>query len=488
MKIQDVESKTGLDRATIRFYEKEGLVIPVRQENGYRIYSIADVQLIQKIKLLRHLGVSLSKIKSLQHGDSDLPQILDQQIVLLGNKIKDDSCARLVCMEMRNAGVKYGSLDAELYLKMLQESNYDNKSNYQEPVQKEAHPFRRYFARNLDLLLITTVVGFIIVSIVRIRPYTDTLQTVLRYLSYFMFIPIEALMLHSWGTTPGKWLMGIRVENANGGNLSYNDALKRSFNVVMFGYLFFIPVISLWPLYKNFRSSREGERSDWDEDSEILYVNWKPLHKTLIATVTVLTLLLNFFIGFDAYNPPIKTTDLTLPKFIHNYRASERILGYTSVYELAADGTWKDQSTNEGHIILINTDDHPRENFNYSYDDEGNIQSIYYADRWNDYFGYVLPKHCAAAIYALVNSRSNAGIDTQIEIADWINHGYKDMIHSLDADNPTTSGSVQYLDVNIQWTIHHSEHAYIINGSLVPVNADNNIPLWYQLELTISIE
>ena len=36
MKIQELESRTGLDRATIRFYEQEGLVVPQRNpENGF---------------------------------------------------------------------------------------------------------------------------------------------------------------------------------------------------------------------------------------------------------------------------------------------------------------------------------------------------------------------------------------------------------------------------------------------------------------------
>lgn len=65
MLIQDVERQTGLDRATIRFYEKEGIVIAKREENGYRSYSDENVQLLLKVKLLRQLGVSLIKIKSL---------------------------------------------------------------------------------------------------------------------------------------------------------------------------------------------------------------------------------------------------------------------------------------------------------------------------------------------------------------------------------------------------------------------------------------
>ncbi len=78
MLIQDVERKSGLDRATIRFYEKEELIVPERAENGYRIYSEADVKVLLKVKLLRQLGVSLPKIKSLQKGSGNFSEILSQ--------------------------------------------------------------------------------------------------------------------------------------------------------------------------------------------------------------------------------------------------------------------------------------------------------------------------------------------------------------------------------------------------------------------------
>lgn len=68
MQIRDIEVKTGLDRATIRFYEKEGLIRPQRKENGYRVYSEEDRGTLMKVKLLRQLGLSLERIKELQTG------------------------------------------------------------------------------------------------------------------------------------------------------------------------------------------------------------------------------------------------------------------------------------------------------------------------------------------------------------------------------------------------------------------------------------
>ena len=39
MKTNEIEIKTGLSKQTILYYEKEGLINPERNENGYRNYS-----------------------------------------------------------------------------------------------------------------------------------------------------------------------------------------------------------------------------------------------------------------------------------------------------------------------------------------------------------------------------------------------------------------------------------------------------------------
>ena len=46
MLIRDLEVKSGLDRATIRFYEREGLITPERKENGYRDYTEENLTIL----------------------------------------------------------------------------------------------------------------------------------------------------------------------------------------------------------------------------------------------------------------------------------------------------------------------------------------------------------------------------------------------------------------------------------------------------------
>ena len=63
MTIAELERRSGLTRANIRFYEAEGLLRPARRENGYRDYSEEDLALLLRVRLLRELGLPLAEIR-----------------------------------------------------------------------------------------------------------------------------------------------------------------------------------------------------------------------------------------------------------------------------------------------------------------------------------------------------------------------------------------------------------------------------------------
>ena len=80
MTIKEVEEKTGMTRANIRFYEAQGLIAPQRGENGYRNYSPDDVTQLQRVKLLRTLRFSLDDIQAIREGKQELQDALVQQL------------------------------------------------------------------------------------------------------------------------------------------------------------------------------------------------------------------------------------------------------------------------------------------------------------------------------------------------------------------------------------------------------------------------
>jgi hypothetical protein len=64
MLIQEFSKRTGWTRDTILFYERMGLLRPVRgRGNGYRHYTEAEVELAEQVKMAQTLGFSLAEIK-----------------------------------------------------------------------------------------------------------------------------------------------------------------------------------------------------------------------------------------------------------------------------------------------------------------------------------------------------------------------------------------------------------------------------------------
>ena len=68
MTIREIEARCQMERANIRFYEREGLLTAQRLPNGYRDYTEEDVQTLLRIRLLRSLHVSLDDIRALTDG------------------------------------------------------------------------------------------------------------------------------------------------------------------------------------------------------------------------------------------------------------------------------------------------------------------------------------------------------------------------------------------------------------------------------------
>ena len=49
MNIKEIEERSGLTRANIRYYEQEGLLAPARRENKYRDYSEEDLETLLRV-------------------------------------------------------------------------------------------------------------------------------------------------------------------------------------------------------------------------------------------------------------------------------------------------------------------------------------------------------------------------------------------------------------------------------------------------------
>ncbi len=73
MRIGELARRAGVSERMLRYYEQESLLQPVRTESGYRDYGAAEIQCVQRIRILSAAGLKIETIRIL------LPCILDNQ-------------------------------------------------------------------------------------------------------------------------------------------------------------------------------------------------------------------------------------------------------------------------------------------------------------------------------------------------------------------------------------------------------------------------
>lgn len=123
------------------------------------------------------------------------------------------------------------------------------------PPNANVHPFLRFWARFFDFLMLNLFVWFVfeppqipmvpgdiagLLDFLRhlneLIPQEEQIRiTMIQGGSIFAWNFIEALLISSFGTTPGKWLFGIKVTQKKGGRLNYMEALNRSMFVWILG-------------------------------------------------------------------------------------------------------------------------------------------------------------------------------------------------------------------------------------------------------------
>jgi DNA-binding transcriptional MerR regulator len=63
MRIGELSRRAGASPRSIRYYERQGLLLARRQPNGYRDYDEADLRLVREIRSLLVSGFDLEEIR-----------------------------------------------------------------------------------------------------------------------------------------------------------------------------------------------------------------------------------------------------------------------------------------------------------------------------------------------------------------------------------------------------------------------------------------
>ena len=63
MRIEEVAKKFNLEKATLRYYEQEGIITNVPRRNGIRYYSDENIRVIEFVTCMRGAGMSIERLK-----------------------------------------------------------------------------------------------------------------------------------------------------------------------------------------------------------------------------------------------------------------------------------------------------------------------------------------------------------------------------------------------------------------------------------------
>ena len=355
MTIKEIETLSGLTRANIRFYEAEGLLTPVRNENGYRDYSDKDLEILKKIKLLRMLHISLEEIKALQSGEQELAEALDQHIKKLSADKTDIERSQKICKEMRDDGAVYETLDAERYLENMEQERETVAKNLAGDVKPHIFiPWRRFFARMLDLYIYRVIWLLFLAMIMNIQVISrQTGETLIdTYVSLLLMLGLEPLLLSKFGTTLGKWIFGIRIYNNDGGKLSYQDAFIRTRRALWRGMGTGLPIYILWREFKSYQEYAKGTVLEWEYDSEMVVKDKAKWRIGVFAAVHAAVVFI-FVFGVSVSELPKNRGDITVAEFCENYNRYLDYYDIDSDYILDSNGEWEKKEPVDEIIVTV---------------------------------------------------------------------------------------------------------------------------------------
>ncbi len=161
-----------------------------------------------------------------------------------------------------------------------------------ENVVRGRQAWNRFLARVADGFLFSLVLGVFLGFSSQEQP-TFLDAALASALSLGLFAFLEAWFLSRWGMTPGKWVFRIRVVHQEQRFLTYGEALRRAFQVLVQGMFFGIPPMVLVFEGLAFKELVDQGETQWDKrlGCEVQHAPMRLVHR-IVAALICLSLLL----------------------------------------------------------------------------------------------------------------------------------------------------------------------------------------------------
>lgn len=129
---KELADLAGVSARTLRYYDQIGLLVPARAQNGYRVYSAADVHRLQHIMFMRSCGVALGSIEeALDKADFDLSSMLQKHLIDLCRQ-KDELDTMIITAKLAVARLEEfeNMNDKERFEQIKKQSIIDFEESY----------------------------------------------------------------------------------------------------------------------------------------------------------------------------------------------------------------------------------------------------------------------------------------------------------------------------------------------------------------------
>ena len=133
--IKEAAQLSGVSIKTLYHYDKIGLLVPLKSENGYRTYSQEDLERLQVILFYKYLGFSLEKIAELLKEEKTdlLPHLTRQLDYLTRERQHLDT---LISTLQKTIQEQKGEIKMTIQEKFTGFSYQDNQKYHKEAVEK----------------------------------------------------------------------------------------------------------------------------------------------------------------------------------------------------------------------------------------------------------------------------------------------------------------------------------------------------------------
>ena len=260
-----------------------------------------------------------------------------------------------MCEELSRTETSYDDLDPEPWLAALEEKSLP-LSRRVDPAEQDSiaaapYPWRRFFARALDLSLAGILWSALQYLVLHwywpehsLLGFADDIVST--WGSWIFLLAVEPILLCTWGYTPGKWLLRLKVRREDGSKLDWERAVIRTAWIFFRGFALGIPLLNVLCLGSCYDRCIKDQVMPWDQG---LRYTVRPAGKRRVAVYVAITLLAalpNWFVTDLSWRLPNPTGPLTPEQVVENYnfleQRAESVWGERPKLALEPDGRWRE--------------------------------------------------------------------------------------------------------------------------------------------------